>query len=1459
MKRFYIMKLSKFTVVLAILLVSILAMGAVSAESVDDAGIVAVADGDIQDSVEVTDAVDDLSTADNADETVGDGSSAVLGDTTNSYDLDDDSYSTYFNEDGTATDALSADGDYTLNVGTLTNKDIKITSGSQINIIGKEGAGFINNGTIIIGDGNGLAGSITISGLTFTNFNKDGIAVNQLSSDITIDNNKFDLTYDDTYGLIDYSSPMAIVAYGYVDDVEITNNNIKMVTAAAYNYGIDFNKWLPDYSKGMGNAEHLFVANNDINITSTASFGMVEAFYIDTVANSVFKNNTINTYSGPGVVNYAIAVADSCGYDVMDHYFDDEYVGGDSPYNITIIDNNINIESGDMAYGITVISWSNTDIWFEEIIKDIVISNNDLTINSQTGAIGIGAQSSDVEITDNKVTINANADAQVTANPDPVFGDDSNAITILNFNEVLGYYYNTTVTDNIITTNVPVIFVDKTKGNGYYSPEPIVIEDNTITYTGAVEYTIDDDHYSLFFNDDGTPTDLLNPEGNYALKLGNLTNKVIKILTGSNINVTGVEGDSLTNSTIIIGDGAGSASAVIVKDLVIVNINKDGIVVNDESKDITVDNNNLNLTYDSTYSGSPMAIVIYGHSEDIAVTNNVINMETAATYNYGIDVSIYGPGYVPGSANAKNLVISDNTVNMHTTSATGMGEAIYLDTLTNSIVENNNIYVKTENDAANYGIALADSSNWLGDGVTAPYNVTIRKNTVYLDSNDMANGISVISAKAFEGSRNFVIADNDVTVNSAKGAHGIATYTPDVEISGNTVTVFANPDVENNAYCSNYLGNHSAAIFINNVDPNSNNIVKDNEIYTTVDKINYTNVEDEQLKPVIEDNTEQSSYIIDDDTYSTYFNDDGTIKDDAPISAGDALLLGDLTNKNFVIDTGLTIKGIPGKKLVNSKIKLVAGADGTVIDGLTIEYPELKYGAITLEEVNNVEITNNKIIVPSTTQTVYGIAINSGTNGCNNISINNNHINITGSKYVYGIDIWQDYSLENKHNNIMIFENEFFVTGTGGKMTEGIFVSNCNDVIIDGNDITATCDGPAYGIGTNYLFNAAIANNHITVGSDNMAYGITATTSGSDLIIRANEIDVVGVGAVGVGINNQTGAIIEDNTISIDGGNYTTITVSDSLGTANAGILVGEGNTDVKTSGNDVSEKTPLRSDTAIEANNITVTAAPSGNGSFEINLRTAGGMPLANQVVKVVFNNQMYELTTDAKGVALLPFALNKGGTYNVEVFYLGDDDYRGSDASAKITINKIATKTTASAKTYLATAKTKSFTATLKDANGNVLANKKVTFTVNGKTYTTNTNAKGVATVKLALTAAKTYTVTIKFAGDSVYAASTVSAKVKLNKEKTKITAPKKTFKRTAKTKKVVITLKNSKGKAIAKKKVTLIVNKKKYTVKTNKKGKATFKVKLTKKGTFKYTAKFAGDTQYKAVKKTGKIKIK
>lgn len=95
------------------------------------------------------------------------------------------------------------------------------------------------------------------------------------------------------------------------------------------------------------------------------------------------------------------------------------------------------------------------------------------------------------------------------------------------------------------------------------------------------------------------------------------------------------------------------------------------------------------------------------------------------------------------------------------------------------------------------------------------------------------------------------------------------------------------------------------------------------------------------------------------------------------------------------------------------------------------------------------------------------------------------------------------------------------------------------------------------------------------------------------------------------------------------------------------------------------------------------------------------------------------------------------------------------------------------------------------------------------------------------------------------------------KVTKKKTAITAKTKTFK-LKKVKKYTIALKSGKT-ILKKKKVTLRVKGKTYTAKTNSKGKAVFKLKITKKGKFKATIKFAGDKLYKASKKTVYIKIK
>jgi hypothetical protein len=106
------------------------------------------------------------------------------------------------------------------------------------------------------------------------------------------------------------------------------------------------------------------------------------------------------------------------------------------------------------------------------------------------------------------------------------------------------------------------------------------------------------------------------------------------------------------------------------------------------------------------------------------------------------------------------------------------------------------------------------------------------------------------------------------------------------------------------------------------------------------------------------------------------------------------------------------------------------------------------------------------------------------------------------------------------------------------------------------------------------------------------------------------------------------------------------------------------------------------------------------------------------------------------------------------------------------------------------------------------------------------------------------------------SAPAQTTTPAKV-VTKKSTALSIAKKTFKKKA-VKKLTATLKSS-GKAVKGKQITFKVNGKTYKAKTNAKGVATVKIKLTKKGTYKYTAKFAGDSTYKAVSKTNKIKVK
>ena len=164
----------------------------------------------------------------------------------------------------------------------------------------------------------------------------------------------------------------------------------------------------------------------------------------------------------------------------------------------------------------------------------------------------------------------------------------------------------------------------------------------------------------------------------------------------------------------------------------------------------------------------------------------------------------------------------------------------------------------------------------------------------------------------------------------------------------------------------------------------------------------------------------------------------------------------------------------------------------------------------------------------------------------------------------------------------------------------------------------------------------------------------------------------------------------------------------------------------------------------------------------FKVTLKDSEGTLLANKAVQIGFNGKIYDKETDENGVAQLQINLGYKGDYTFAICFLGDEKYNGSFAVCKIHVDPQKATLTVPNKSYAASAKTKTLTATFKSAKGNLIANKKVTFTVNGKTYQATTNDKGVATVKVSLNKKGTYNFTVKYGGDSTIKKKKKNAKL-------------------------------------------------------------------------------------------------
>ena len=173
--------------------------------------------------------------------------------------------------------------------------------------------------------------------------------------------------------------------------------------------------------------------------------------------------------------------------------------------------------------------------------------------------------------------------------------------------------------------------------------------------------------------------------------------------------------------------------------------------------------------------------------------------------------------------------------------------------------------------------------------------------------------------------------------------------------------------------------------------------------------------------------------------------------------------------------------------------------------------------------------------------------------------------------------------------------------------------------------------------------------------------------------------------------------------------------------------------------------------------------------GKYSVTLKDESGKVVAGKTVTLTLNGKEYKATSDANGVAtfsLTKSMLKSSGVKTVTVKFAGDNNYVGSTATAKITVNKEAVKILKAKKTY----KFKKSTITLKDNKGKAMKKVKVTLKLSGKKIngkkkiTAKTNKKGVVTFKLGkkLTKKTKVKYTITYKGNAYYKKVTKKGKI-------------------------------------------------------------------------------------------------
>lgn len=583
------------------------------------------------------------------------------------------------------------------------------------------------------------------------------------------------------------------------------------------------------------------------------------------------------------------------------------------------------------------------------------------------------------------------------------------------------------------------------------------------------------------------------------------------------------------------------------------------------------------------------------------------------------------------------------------------------------------------------------------------------------------------------------------------------------------------------------------------------------------------NTESEQLIESVSTSSNSDTFTIDDNSYSSYFDNKGNLIN-STVKSGDTLVIGNLSAKEIIINMPLNVTSISNSLITNSKFTVTSYGSGSNLTNLNIyvttnQFASTSISPIFLDVASDNIISNNNILIDysdnanSTYFNLIGIST-SGASYNNTISYNKidirSHTPNMERTYMYGISLVSDYMStiyptgNAIYSNIINLVNDYYIGG--------ITLSKNKDFLIENNTINAQSNNLVYGITLEYCYTEdnttynLVKGNKIQ-GTGSMVY-LLQNFDSSNMNFTNNDLKGTGNAVYGIGAFSSKNHIISNNEIFVSGRNISLVRENfDAITSGHAGIyyMRNSNNIDVFNNlivssyllGGDyavlldstslvnvsiddnilISNGYSYLGDNAISGNvnksnnsgnytllntNLNVNASDIDFGeNATVNVRITPNAATGKIIIRV--NGTDYISNLD-NGVSIFSLPDLNPGNYLVEVFYDGDKNYKVSNTNTTFTVNYNNYNTTLTGGDIELYFKNGTqYVVYLKDSRDNPLVNKTIEFIINNNPYNRTTDIDGKAAITINLNPGL-YNVSASFKGEGNYTSSKVNNTAKI-----------------------------------------------------------------------------------------------